>query len=192
MKKKTQIAIIWLVVTLLAITGCDSSASRLKTFQPEKDSPFKITFSYPSVWVWELDINSDINDAGITVYEPYSASEGVNEKSRLIGIDVRIDANPQVKIQERIATHLAGIDFSDTIELLENKTLTIDDHFANWLTVSHAWESTNPGVTYLQEFIYLLAEDRYYTITLYIPESEVGGRFHAEFKAMVESVRFLP
>jgi hypothetical protein len=27
---------------------------------------------------------------------------------------------------------------------------------------------------------------------LYIPESEVDGRFHQEFKAMVESIKFLP
>ena len=95
-------------------------------------------------------------------------------------------------MQEEIDAYLEDIEALDRLELRDDQALQIEGHSARWLTIVNTWESTNPGTTYIAEFIYLLAEDRYYTVSLYIPESEVRGRFHTEFKAMVESIKFLP
>lgn len=182
----------FLLVLLVTVSACGPAKPALKEYQPDDDSLFKITFFYSVDWNWIDDPDPGKTYAGITAFAPYPAGEGANEKGRLAGIDVRVDARPQERMQERINSHLKGIETLERLDLRDDQTLQIDGHYARWLTIVNTWEYENPGVTYVQEFIYLLAEDRYYIITLYIPESEVGGRFHTEFKAMVASINILP
>ena len=184
--KASKILLLLIGSCLLFIsTACQPT---LKEFQPKKDSLFKLTFSYPSNWKWEQSPNTTNTYDAIDVFEPYPAGEGITETSRSASISVWLDS----KHQDIIDSHLAGIEVADRLELRDDRELQIDGHPARWLTIINTWESTDPGITYIHEFIYLLMEDGYYTITLYIPESEVDGRFYQEFKAMVESIKFLP
>lgn len=176
----------------LIIDACQPMKPRLKEYIPKEGGSFRITFSYPSNWDLEVDPDPGKIYAGMTAFEPYPAGEGINEESRLFGISVWLDPKPQTSMEEEIELHLADVELAGRLELLDDRTLQIDGHPARWLTIVNTWENTNPSVIYIQEFIYLLTEDRYYTITLYIPESEIDSRFHTEFKAMVESIKLLP
>lgn len=172
----------------VTLDACKPIKPGLAEYRPEDGSLFKIIFSYPIDWDWEAIPTSTKSYAGMTVVDLYSTGEKIGG----IGIVVNISARPQGKMQEELGSHLKGIETLERLELRGDRTLQIDGHYARWLTIINTWEYENPGVTYVQEFIYLLSEDRYYTITLYIPESEMDGQFHTEFKAMIESIQILP
>jgi hypothetical protein len=150
----------------------------LKEFQPKNDSLFKITFSYPASWVWEEDIPFDdfIGDP--------PPSERIVLKNAAISIQVYKPANPQAQMQEWM--DLEGI----TTLLRSDTTIQIDGYNARWLTIVYPPLTTN-GAN-VQEVIYLLTEDRFYTIDLYIPESEIDGRLHKEFKELIKTIKILP
>ena len=128
----------------------------------------------------------------MTVHEPYPTEEEMRDIGRLIRVSVWATSRPQAEMQEDIDSYLEGITTLERLELLEDTIVQIDGHDARWLTIANTWESENPGVTYYREYIYLLADDRYYTIFIYIPETEKDGRFHQEFKAMIETIKILP
>lgn len=192
MKTTRFLLLVVCVIFFVTIGACQLTKPRLKEYLPEESSLFRVTFSYPANWNWEVVPDPSKTYAGMTVFEPYPADEGINEESRLLGMDVWISSRSKATMQEQIDLHLADIEVAGRLELLSDRELQIDGHFARWLTILNTWESTDPGTIYIDEFIYLLAEDRYYTISLYIPESEAGGRFHTEFKAMIESIKMLP
>lgn len=48
-----------LLLTLLLLSATTACQPTLKDFQPENDSLFKITFSYPASWNWEKEIPYD-------------------------------------------------------------------------------------------------------------------------------------
>lgn len=191
--KMTRFLLLGIYSAFFVIIGaCQPVEPMLKEYLPEESSLFRITFSYPSNWDLEIDPDASKKSSGMTAFEPYPVGEGINEESRLAGISVWLDSKPRDKMQERLDSYLADIEALERLELRDDRTLQIDGHEARWLTIVNSWESTDPGTTYIAEFIYLLTEDRYYTITLYIPESETNGRFHTEFKALIESIKILP
>jgi hypothetical protein len=190
--KTTQISIFMItLVTLIIMNACQSEEPVLKKYLPQNDSLFKISFDYPANWEWKASPNSRKTYEGIGIFEPYKIGGEKNNNSGVLSIEVWVDSKPQVAVQEQIDLHLKGINALRHLELLNDFVLQIDGNDARWLTRKNN-ESDVVNQPLIEEFIYLLTRDRYYTIILSIPESETGGRFHTEFKAMVESIKFLP
>jgi len=175
-----NIQLFLLTLSLLSVmTACQPAQ---KEFQPENDSLFKITFSYPASWNWEEDIPYDEPP----LFEELPPSERIVLQDGTISIQVYKPSNPQAKMQEWMDGYLGAV----TTMLRIDTTIQIGGYSARWLTVVYPpLTTTDPHV---QEGIYLLAEDRFYIIDLSIPESETDGRFHKEFKDLIKTLKILP
>jgi hypothetical protein len=189
--KTTRRPILLMLFLLVLVSACQPLAPA--KFQPKEGSAFKLTFSYPANWVWEVNPNSNKTFSSMTVLEPYPASKSVSiTSSRLVGLMVDVNTLPQISMQERIDSFLEGIKTLDWIELLNDETLQIDSYFARWVTVKKLPPLSGETQPFICEYVYVLTKDRYYQVFICIPEDELNGQFHNEFKAMIESIKILP
>lgn len=171
---------ILLMLSFLSImTACQPA---LKEFQPDNDSLFKITFSYPASWNWEKDRPYDELSPG----EKPPPSERIVLKNEEISIQVFKPSNPQAKMQEWMDAYLGAA----ASMLRADTTIQVDKYNARWLTVVYPPQNTSESR--VDEGIYLLAEDRFYIIDLHIPKSEINGRFEKEFKELIKTIKVLP
>jgi hypothetical protein len=185
---------------LLVMTACQPA---LKEFQPTSNSLFKITFSYPASWVWEEERPYDELSPG----EEPPPSELIVLQDGSISIQVYKPADPQAQMQEwmngylKVVTQPLGDDPTNQIYYLEDvttllrsdTTIQIDGYDARWLTVYYPLTSIGGDEwrPHLQEVIYLLTGDRFYTIDLSVRETEIDGRLHKEFKKMIKTIKIL-
>lgn len=190
--KTTQAYYFLLVFFLLAICGaCTSKELPLAEFQPATGNLIKLTFSYPQNWNWEATPGSSKLSGTMYALNPYPAND-LKKTGRLVAIHVSL-RSPQVRMQEFIELLLRNTRTLSTDEMLNDRIIQIDNHEARWFTYKQV-PDVSQGETqpYIREEIYLLADDRYYIISLSILEEEQNGQFHNEFKAMIESIKFLP
>jgi hypothetical protein len=197
-----KIQLLLLALFLLSVTN--ACQPDLKEFQPQDDSLFKITFSYPASWKWEEHMPYDELLPG----EEPPPSELITVQDSGIRIQVFKPLNPQAQMQEwmdgylGVVTQTLGDDpvlqiyyLEDVTTLLRSDTtIQIDGYNARWLTVYYPLTviGDSESQPHLQEVIYLLTEDRFYTIDLSIREPEIDGRFHKEFKEMIKTIKILP
>jgi hypothetical protein len=168
-----------LSLSLLVATACQPS---LIEFQPARDSLFKITFSYPANWIWEEHMPFD----EIVPGEEPPASELIVLQEGGISIQVYKPSNPQAQMQEwmdAFSGAIASMPHTDTI-------IQIDGYDARWLTAVYSPLSPT-SESYTQEVIYLLAEDRFYSIDFTYFESEKNGPLHKEFKELIKTIKIL-
>lgn len=168
-----------LSLSLLAMTACQPS---LVEFRPASDSLFKITFSYPENWVWEEQMPFDELAPG----EVPPPSELIVLQEGGISIQVYKPSNPQAQLQEWMGVFsgaITSMPHTDTI-------IQIDGHDARWLTVVYPPLSPT-SESYTQEVIYLLADDRFYSIGFTYFESEENGRLHKEFEELIKTIKIL-
>ena len=164
---------------LLSLTACQSS---LVEFQPASGSLFKITFFYPENWVWEEQRPFNVIVPG----EEPPPSELIVSQDGIISIRVYKPSNPQAQMQERMEAFsgaIASMPHTDTI-------IQIDGHDARWFTVVHPPPSPT-SESYTQEAIYLIAEDRFYSIGFTCFESEENRRLRKEFKELIKTIKIL-
>ena len=177
--QRLLLAFFFLSAILLVVIAYKSG---LKEFQPEKDSLFKITFTYPASWTWEKDRPFDEIPPG----EEPPPSELIVFKNAPISIQVYKPSNPQVLMQKWMDAYLGAV----ANMLSYDNTFQIDDHNARWLTV--VYPPQNTSASHVDEGIYLLTEDRFYTIDLSISEAEMDGRLHKQFEELIKSIKVLP
>lgn len=189
-----------LFLLLSITTACQPT---LKEFQPASNSLFKISFSYPANWVWEEQMPFDELAPG----EEPPPSELIVLQDGGISIQVFKPSDPQALMNEWMnaylgaVTHPLGDDPSREIYYLEDvttllrsdTTIQIDGYNARWLTVYYPLRRIGDHTNrpHLQEVVYLLTGDRFYTIDLSASESEIDGRLHKEFKKMIETIKIL-
>jgi hypothetical protein len=176
--KKIQLLLLMLSLPFLT-TACQPA---LKEFQPEADSLFKITFSYPASWDWEEDIPFDELMPG----EEPSPSERIVFTNAPLSIQVYKPSDPQAQMQEWMDGYLGAV----TSMLSADTTIQIDGYNARWLTVLYPPQGT--GETHIQEVLYLLTEDRFYTIDSSISESKIDGQVHKEFQELIKTIKVWP
>ncbi len=172
-----------LLLIFLLLSGTAACQPALKQFQPKNDSLFKITFSYPARWNWEEQLPYD----EWRPFEEPPPSERIVVKNQSISIQVYKPSNPQGQMQEWMDGYREAV----AAMLQSDITIQIDGYNARWLTAVYPPLSTT-SESHVQEVIYLLTEDRLYTIDLSIPESETGGRLHKEFKELIKTIKILP
>jgi hypothetical protein len=176
-----------LLLTLsLLLTTCQPA---LKEFQPETNSLFKITFSYPASWNWEEQIpfdepppNVELPPSERIVLQNGSLDNGA------IAIQVYYETSASLaKIKDGMNMY-----FDDSAyKVLTDTTLKIDGYDARWFTLSGVAYSAQGTIAIQPEIIYLFTEDRYYTIDLSILESERDGSFHKQFEELIKSIKIL-
>lgn len=193
-----------ILLPLLVTTACRPA---LKEFQPESDSLFKITFSYPADWIWQEEIPYDEVKPSQNLPDSERFIVG-NNGHGLISIQVYKSANPQAKMQEWMDGYLEAVTqtlrddpalqiyyLEDVTTLLRSDTtIQIDGYNARWLTVYYPLVAIREHTSqpHLQEVIYLLTEDRFYIIDLSVREPEIKGRFHKEFNEMIKTIKIFP
>lgn len=151
-----------LVLSILSITGCKQA---LKEFQPEKDSLFKITFSYPASWNWEEDIPFDEPPPNVELppSERIILQNGTLDNGS-IAIQVYYESPSSLaKIKEHADTYSGDSAYT----VLSNTTLQIDGYYGSWLTLWGVAYSAQGTIAIQPEIIYLFTEDRYYTIDFF-------------------------
>ncbi len=94
--------------------------------------------------------------------------------------------NPEAKMQEWLDEYSGAT----ATMLRDDHTVQIDGHNARWLTV--VYPPLTRSKSQVQEVVWLLTEDRFYTIELNIPESEINGRPQKEFEALIKTIKVLP
>ena len=175
-----NIQIVLCIILLLSVTTACQPA--LREFQPKNDSLFKITFSYPASWNWEEVIPFDELAPGD---EP-PPSERIVSQDGGIAIQVYMPSNPQAQMQE----WMDGYSGAATNMPHTDITIQIDGYDARWLTVVYPPLSTT-SESYTQEVIYLLTEERFYSIGFTYFESEKDRRLHKEFKELIKTIKIL-
>jgi hypothetical protein len=149
----------------------------LATFTPPEGSPFKITFNYPSEWEWKT-LSYDLMTTDI-----YPNSR----KSEIwIGVNVNVTASPKTAMTDRMNLFLNTQTTVPDFEILDDKTIQIDGNDARWFVTRSIEEN------YIGEDIFVMSEDRFYIIGIRYSESETNRQFYDEFKAMIDSIQFLP
>lgn len=173
---KTRASLLVLIWFLL-IGGCTPIRPSLATFTPPEDSPFKITFNYPSEWEWKK------HSYDLMVADIYPNAR----KSEIwIGVNVNVSALPKTTMTDRMNLFLNTKTTVPNFQILDDKTVQIDGNDARWFVTRSIREN------YISEDIFVLSEDRFYLIGIRYSESETNRRFHDEFEAMIESIQFLP
>lgn len=176
--KHIQLSI--LILLLLSITtACQPT---LKRFQPESDSLFKITFSYPSSWTWEEYIPYDEIFPGD--YLP--PSERICSRTGLC-IQVYQPLNPSDYMQELIDGYLEAV----TTMLVSNTEIQIDGYSARWIIVNYPPEFSSAGKSHTSETIYFSTENQLYIIDMITGYSGLDGPGKKQFEDLVSSIRVL-
>jgi hypothetical protein len=194
---KTICKTMMFLVLVMALVSCNAFAVKptqtavptatdlpifIKEFRPKNDSLFKIMFSYPSNWVWEKDIPFDELPPG----EEPPPSERMVIQDGGISIQVYKPSNPQAQMMEWMDSYLGAVTNMPHTDI----TIGIDGYEARWLTVVYPPLSTT-SESYTQEVIYLLTEDRFYSIDFTYFESEKDGRLYKEFKELIKTIKIL-
>ncbi|MBK9780186.1 MAG: hypothetical protein IPP55_09055 [Anaerolineales bacterium] len=180
MKQILNLLLIFLFLS--ALTACQPA---LKEFQPDKDSLFQISFSYPASW--NLESHKMSSESPPNEENPYLEILSLPQDfpNGDIGIQAYKESNPQVLLQgwaDLFLTKYASVLKSDV-------TVQIDGHDARWFTVIFPPSTTTNNY---QETIFFYAGDRFYAIGFICPESETNGLFHKQFKEFIKSIKFLP
>ena len=107
MENIKNIQLLCLTLCLLSVTT--SCQPALEDFQPENDSLFKISFSYPDYWSWEKE---EYPYHPIEPFEELPPAELISYCCVNYGsveIDVSKPSNPQVKMQEWMDALLGAV-----------------------------------------------------------------------------------
>jgi len=177
MKSANKSFFITTLIFFILLGSCRSSTSTLILYEPSEDSPFKITFSYPIAWQWDV-LSYDLMTANIY---PDSRQSNI-----WLYVNVNIAASPKVAMSDRMNLFLSTKTTVSQFEILEDKLVRIDGRDARWFITRATDEH------YISEDIFVLCEDRFYMIGIRYPENESNPQFYEEFQSMVESIKFLP
>lgn len=159
-----------------------STPVSIKEYHQKNNSLFKITFSYPSNWVWEEEIPFDELVPGV---EP-PPSERIVAQDVGVSIQVYQPSNPQEQMQEWMDGYLGAVSSMPHTDT----TIQIDGHTARWLTAVYS-PLTTTSESHTQEILYLLVEDRFYIFDFSYFESEKDGLIHKEFKELIKTIQVL-
>ena len=169
-----------LLLSLILLSVITSCKPVLREFQPDNKSLFNITFSYPSEWEWREEVPYDEMDPS----EEIPPSELFRVESQSIEIQVFQPINPQTKMQEWMDGYLGVV----TPMLVSDSTIRIDGYDARWFTVLYPPQTSEKG--FIQEVVYLLIDDRFYTIELNSWDP-VNKHIQKEFEEMVNSIKVI-
>lgn len=167
------------------------------TYTPEDGSLFKIKFSHPKTWTWQTTADAPTYQVGSMVaVNPYVENVGAmwsGTVTILVGTPQQDNAMAREMMQQNINEKLWNGDAPSWLHVLRDSDAKVDQHEAREIMLM-----LDPRVqlgqedSMLEKNFYILADDRYYLVSLFIPASERQSRFAREFETLIASVRILP
>ncbi len=177
-----------LIVLMCLLVSC-SPEPAITTYAPPQESPLKITFQYPDNWEMYLE-PTETQVEEMVVVDP----QGTENRDRgMISFRVVETNTPMKDMQAEIEYFRTATQELAFITMMADEQIEINNNLAQRF-VRQVQPFAREGQTQerYSETLFVLSRNRYYIINFSIPESEVDGRFHQEFKALVESIQFLP
>lgn len=183
-----------------------SEAFAYSRFVPQVDSGFRITFEYPSSWVWTVDRNDTQTGSGLVTTinpdvmkkdtTPSTGGElGPNAFTGGIAVFVSSYELPD-KAKEEMNKSIDDLLETNAVmkaDVLSDQIYEIDGYYARQITTKvgprFALGQDEPLIA---EDIYILVESKYYVINLEIIESKRNSEFGKGFDHMIESIEFVP
>ncbi len=193
MKKDNLLMILcFSVFSVILIASC-ARESAYSTYTPQAKSVFNITFDYPSAWAW--DTRSDTTYYGsIHTVDPDVELENLNPSTGQIFIFVYLEKSPDKAKMEmnRDIDNFLETTVVRKDQVLSDRVFEVDGRYARQITrretILEKWQSE----PCLEEWVYILVENKYYKIVFSIAESERNGKFGKGFDHMIEAIKFVP
>lgn len=179
---------------LITCTGASGSTGYLK-YEASRESFFSnATFEYPDTWSWVIDMDGPSANSGWMYAsnpdseDPYGGFIVVHSKP----LESHIDAISALEIA--ISRHLEQKKVMRA-EIISDRMLEIDGHDSRRI-IAKQGPITGTEVPehepLIDESVYILLENSYYTVSLTILESERYGEFGRGFDHMINTIQFLP
>lgn len=188
--------------TLLLVASCalypkDTMTLTYAHFVPRQGSLFKLEFDYPATW----DFGGDRQDDSFGIigasefpeptleprtYRAPNAENGVV----LLSVE-RIDP-ASFSVDDKVKPFLETTKNISAMMILSEHEIMIDGYPARHITTRVAPRpSLYQWITIIDETVFLKVEDRFYWISLEIPESRRSGPFAKGFDYLVASIRII-
>ena len=166
--------------------------SAYSTYTPQAKSVFNITFDYLSAWIWDTRIDTTYYGSIHTV-DPDVELENVNPSTGQIFFYVYLEKSPEKAKMEmnKDIDHLLETLAVRKNQVLSDRVFEVDGRYAMQITeretILEKWQSE----PCLEEWVYILVENKYYIINLSTAESKRNGKFGQGFDHMIETIDFV-
>jgi hypothetical protein len=167
------------------------------TYTPEEGSLFKLKFSHPETWVWQKTADAPAYEIGALVAaNPYAENVGAmwsGVATILVDPPSASLSETRIAMQMKISEQLWGGDVPSWLHVLRNKITKIAQHEAREIMLmADPRPQLGQEDSMLEKSFYIMADDRYYIVSLFIPASERHSRFAKEFDTLIASIKILP
>lgn len=194
-----RIIAIFFVVTILVLGFFLFRLNTVKwtTYSPDDGSLIQLKFSHPETWIWQKTADApDYQSGSLTAANPYAENVGAMWSGvATILVDPPLSDLSQVRamMQLKVNEHLWDGDVPSWLHVLRNEFSKVDQHEAKEIMLMiDPRPQLGQEDSMLEKSFYILAEDRYYIVSLFIPASERHSRFAKEFDTLVKSIRIFP
>jgi hypothetical protein len=198
---KSRIIVLILSVVLLMISAViflrykDNGYS---TYHPERQDLIQVKFEYPANWKWNrATYPLPYYDDSMSTLDPTKPVYGLNEEPNFERGDICIDVlqiDPMSFVASTFEDELlAKINRKPYLELHTDEMIEVDGYPARRIVYRIAPRIPPMNqVPLLEESIFVTVGDRYYELSLSIPESERLDPYGLAFDHLIDSVHFLP
>ena len=166
------------------------------TYFPEDGSLIQLRFSHPETWTWQKTADAPEYQIGsLVAANPYAENVGAMwSGTAMILVDPPQSSSSQARImmQLKMNEHLWDGDVPSWLHVLRDNITKVDQHEANEIMLMiDPRPQLGQEDSMLDKSYYILADDRYYIVSLFIPASERHSRFAKEFDTLVKSIKIL-
>jgi hypothetical protein len=166
------------------------------TYTPEEGSLFKIKFSHPESWTWQKTADAPAYQIGsLVAVNPYVENVGAMWSGTamiLVNPPMASLEETRMMMQLKINEQLWGGDVPSWFHVLRDTVTKVDQHEAKEIMLMiDPRPQLGQEDSMLDKSFYILADDRYYIVSLFIPASERHSRFAKEFDTLVNSIKIL-
>lgn len=194
-----RIIAIFFAVTILASGFFLFRLNTVKwtTYSPADGSLIQLKFSHPETWIWQKTADAPEYQIGsLVAVNPYAENVGAMwSGTAMILVDPPMASLEEARtmMQLKINEQLWGGDVPSWLHVLMDTVTKVDQHEAKEiLLMIDPRPQLGQEDSMLEKSFYILADDRYYVVSLFIPASERHSRFAKEFDTLVQSIRILP
>ena len=167
------------------------------TYSPEDGSLFNLKFSHPETWTWKKTADAPEYLIGsLVAANPYAENVGAMWSGTVTILVDPPQASPsQVRAMMRMKMdeHLWGGDVPSWLHVLRNAAVKVDQREATEIILQlDPRPQLGQTETMMDKRIFILTDDRFYVVSLFIPYAERHSRFAKEFDTLVKIIRLLP
>ncbi|MBI5934883.1 MAG: hypothetical protein HY867_14355 [Chloroflexi bacterium] len=167
------------------------------TYSPEDGSLFQLKFSHPETWTWQKTADAPEYLIGsLVAANPYAENVGAmwsGVATILVDPPLASLSETRIAMQMKINEQLWGGDAPSWLHVLRNNITKIAQHEAREIMLmTDPRPQLGQEDSMLEKSFYILTDDRYYIVSLFIPYAERHSRFAKEFDTLVKSIHLLP